>query len=120
GKAQGGGTCVWVPFGGDDRRPDEAKTALNRGADWLARRTILSQGRRAELRELEQGDPELAGEAIRLSLVGSRGAVVTILWSRAIEAQKRNDFHEFEMLVRTVTKLQPHFITPWIFQSWNI
>src|SRR5262249_19081577 len=22
--------------------------------------------------------------------------------------------------IRTVTRLQPHFITPWIFQSWNI
>jgi hypothetical protein len=119
-KTPSGETYVWVPFGRDDRRPDEAKTAINRGADWCARRTILSQGRRAELRELEQGDPELAGEAIRLSLVGSRGLVVTYLWNTAIEKQKRNDFHEFELLVRTVTKLQPHFITPWIFQSWNI
>jgi hypothetical protein len=119
-RATDGSTYVWVPFGRDDRRPDQAPTALNRAADWVARKTILSQGRRAELRELEQGDPELAGEAVRLGLVGSRGLVVTYLWSTALEKQKRNDFHEFELLVRTVTKLQPHFITPWIFQSWNI
>ncbi len=24
------------------------------------------------------------------------------------------------MFVRSLTKLQPHFITPWIFQSWNL
>lgn len=91
-----------------------------RPATWLASHTILDQSRHLELRELDEGDPEVAGSAIRLSLVGSRGLVITALWQAAIEKQKRNDFHEFELLVRTVTKLQPHFITPWIFQSWNI
>jgi hypothetical protein len=37
-----------------------------------------------------------------------------------MDKQKRNDFHEMETLVRFITRLQPHFITPWIFQSWNI
>ena len=118
GRTPSGGTYVWVPFGRDDRA--EAPTALNRAGDWLARKTILSQARRTELRELEQGDPELAGSAIRLAMLGSRGFAVTALWLAAIEKQKRNDFHEFELLVQTVTKLQPNFITPWIFQSWNI
>lgn len=98
----------------------QAATALNRYADRVAARTIMNQATRLELRELEQGDPEIAGEAIRLGLVGSRGFVITYLWHTAIDKQKRNDFHEFELLVRTVTTLQPHFITPWIFQSWNI
>ena len=90
------------------------------GGDALALKTILSQSRELELRELEDGDPEIAGEAVRLGLVGSRGLAVTFLWYAAIEKQKRNDFHEFERLVKAVTTLQPHFITPWIFQSWNI
>lgn len=89
-------------------------------ADAVASKTILSQATRLELRELDQGDPEIAGAAVRLSLVGSRGLVITALWQAAIEKQKRNDFHEFELLVRTITTLQPNFITPWIFQSWNI
>ncbi|MFO0823107.1 MAG: hypothetical protein U0792_08295 [Gemmataceae bacterium] len=53
-------------------------------------------------------------------LVGSRGLVVAYLWSSTIEVQKRNDFHKMDALIRQVTQLQPHFITPWIFQSWNI
>jgi hypothetical protein len=89
-------------------------------ADALAARTIQAQATRYELRELEQGDPEVLGSVARLSLVGSRGLAVTVLWYNAIEKQKRNDFHEFEQLVKAVTTLQPHFITPWIFQSWNI
>ncbi len=86
----------------------------------LSERSIKKQATKYELRELEQGDPEIMGSVARLSLVGSRGAAVTILWYSAIEKQKRNDFHEFEQLVKAVTTLQPHFITPWIFQSWNI
>lgn len=120
GKTPSGDTYVWVPFGRDDRPTASAPTAFNRAGDWLARKTILSQARRTELRELEQGDPELAGSALRLGMLGSRGFAVTALWLAAIEKQKRNDFHEFELLVQTVTKLQPNFITPWIFQSWNI
>jgi hypothetical protein len=91
-----------------------------RAADTVASATIQHQATRLELRELEQGDPELAGSAIRLLMTGSRGLAVTILWQAALEKQKRNDFHEFEVLVQTITKLQPHFITPWIYQSWNI
>jgi hypothetical protein len=89
-------------------------------ADRLAARTIRSQATRYELRELEQGDPEVLGTLAGRGLVGSRGLMVSILWYNAIEQQKRNDFHKFEQLVKAVTTLQPHFITPWIFQSWNI
>jgi len=86
----------------------------------LTDRTIKSQATRHELRDLEQGDPNILGSIAELSLLGSRGAMVTVLWYSAIEKQKRSDFHEFEQLVKAVTTLQPHFITPWIFQSWNI
>ena len=89
-------------------------------ARWAAAHTIEAQAHNLELRELEEGDPEVVGSAMQLSLVGLRGVAVSYLWMTAIDKQKRNDFHEFELLVRYVTKLQPHFITPWIFQSWNI
>jgi hypothetical protein len=37
-----------------------------------------------------------------------------------MEKQKKNQWDELEILVNSVTKLQPHFITPWLFQSWNL
>jgi len=95
-------------------------TAINRTAEKVASRTILNQSLNLGLRELEEGEQELEGSAFRLALVGSRGLVVAYLWNSTIEAQKRNDFHKMEGLIRQVTQLQPHFITPWIFQSWNI
>jgi hypothetical protein len=102
---------------------DLARAPANRAqsaANWVAGKSILNQSLALDLRELEQGETELSGEGVRLGLVGSRGFVVTFLWYRAIDAQKRNDFHKMEDHIRWVTELQPHFITPWIFQSWNI
>jgi len=89
---------------------------------WANDHTIQSQAQRLEVWELDPNESEadISGSALRLALTGSRGIVVTGLWLSAIEKQKRNDFHEFEKRVQAVTKLQPNFITPWIFQSWNI
>ncbi len=89
-------------------------------AQALTSASIQGQAERKELRELDQGDADVLGTALRLTLFGSRGVAITALWTGAIQKQRRNEFHEFELLVRTVTKLQPNFITPWIFQSWNI
>ena len=54
------------------------------------------------------------------SPTGSRGAAVTILWKAAIDKQMKNEWNELELIVRSLTKLQPHFLTPWLFQSWNL
>lgn len=89
---------------------------------WLNAHTIQSRAKELEVWDAnpEESAADLSGSAVRLALTGSRGLVVTGLWLSAIDKQKRNDFHMFEQRVRAVTKLQPNFITPWIFQSWNI
>jgi hypothetical protein len=89
---------------------------------WLNEHSIDSQATRLEVSDVDknESDPDLSGSAVRLALTGSRGLAVTALWYSAIDKQKRNDFHVFEQRVRAVTKLQPNFVTPWIFQSWNI
>jgi hypothetical protein len=89
-------------------------------AQWLTDRSVLGQAERLELRELDQGDPEVTGSLARLSLVGVRGPVITGLWWAANEKQKRNEWHELELLVKAVIRLQPNFLTPWLFQGWNI
>src|SRR5205807_1784303 len=75
---------------------------------------------RLQLREVARGEVELTSSAIRLSLTGSRGLAVTFLWSAAMAKQQKHDWNEVELLVGSITKLQPYFITPWIFQSWNL
>jgi hypothetical protein len=72
------------------------------------------------LREQNVGEVEVGGSALQLSLTGSRGFVVCVLWNWAIEAQKKNRWNELELHVDLLTRLQPHFFSPWLFQSWNL
>lgn len=72
------------------------------------------------LREQDRGEVELTGKFVNLSVTGLRGVLVTALWWKANEAQRKNEWSEMELYVRSVTRLQPHYVTPWLFQSWNL
>jgi hypothetical protein len=82
--------------------------------------TVQAQANKLELTEETQGDPDLLGSITRLVLTGSRGLVITVLCWQADELKKRNEWNKLEVNVRATTKLQPHFLTPWLFQSWNL
>lgn len=81
---------------------------------------LEKQAQSIELREADRGEVELTGSAIRLGLTGSRGLVMCLLWKAAIDKQAKHEWNELELLVNSLTTLQPHFITPWLFQSWNL
>jgi hypothetical protein len=81
---------------------------------------IEPEAERLKLREVAKGEVELTSSAVRLSLTGSRGLAVTFLWSAALKKQERHEWNELELLVGAITKLQPYFITPWLFQGWNL
>jgi hypothetical protein len=72
------------------------------------------------VREQSRGEVELSGALLRLILTGSRGFATAALWLDAQNAQRRNEWNMLELRVRQVAKLQPHFVTPWLFQSWNL
>src|SRR5436190_1864032 len=95
-----------------------------RRIDWsvlgLPVRGIDAQAAELSIREQSRGEVELTGAFVRLGLIGSRGLATCVLWSAAIEKQKKNQWNELEVIVRSLTKLQPHFVTPWLFQSWNL
>jgi len=86
----------------------------------VERMTIQNQAEQLELSEMSQGEVELTGSAIRLMLTGSRGLAISMLWMSASEKQMRHEWNELDLTVKSITKLQPHFITPWLFQSWNV
>src|SRR5438128_1871019 len=92
-------SMVWrgviaVPLGGSAARAAQPFR-------WAANHTIQKQAENLEVWELDEREStaDLSGSAMRLTLTGSRGFVVTALWLSAIEKQKRNDFHEFEQRV---------------------
>jgi hypothetical protein len=72
------------------------------------------------VREQNMGDVELSGSVIRHSLTGLRGVVTAGLWMSAMDHYKKNQWNELEYQVRWLTRLQPHFTTPWLYQSWNL
>lgn len=81
---------------------------------------VKPQAYRLQLREETLGGVNLTSSAIRLVLTGSRGLAVTMLWYNAMDKQKRAEWNELEMIVESITQLQPYFVTPWLYQSWNI
>ncbi len=87
---------------------------------WHRRQIVEPMAYNLQLRETARGEVELTSSAVRLLMTGSRGMATTILWSAAIEKQKKHEWNEVELLVSSITKLQPNFITPWLFQSWNL
>ena len=84
------------------------------------KQNLDAQASKLEIRETDRGEVELTGAALRLSLTGLRGLAVCTLWQSAIDKQKKNEWNELELLINSLTKLQPHFVTPWLFQSWNL
>jgi hypothetical protein len=81
---------------------------------------VDAQARDLSIREQSRGEVDLLGALARITTIGSRGMATCVLWTNAMDAQKKNQWNELELYVRSLTKLQPHFITPWIFQSWNL
>ena len=87
----------------------------------LHRRLIVErQAENLQLREAVRGEVELTSSFVRLSLTGSRGLATTVLWSMAMDRMMRHEWNELELLVNSISALQPYFITPWVFQSWNL
>jgi hypothetical protein len=89
---------------------------LNNIGKW----SIREQSDRLDLVETKQGDVELDGSVIRLLLTGSRGLAICALWISANEKQVRQEWNAMELQIKQIMKLQPHFLTPWLFQSWNL
>ena len=83
-------------------------------------------GRLAELREehhLSQanlGEIDPASETIKLATLGMRGVAANVLWHKATEYQKKEDWTSLSASLEQLTKLQPNVISFWHFQAWNL
>ena len=95
---------IALPFGNPARAGDDGRPS-KRLDDRFARLPILKQADTLELRELDSGDPEVAGSAARHSMLGMQGIVITLLWDQAIQKQMRGEYHDFELLVNIVEQM---------------
>jgi hypothetical protein len=88
--------------------------------------TQSSGGKLAKLRgeyELSQanlGDIDPASETIKLATLGMRGVAANILWEKANDCKKREDWTGLSATLQQITRLQPNFVSVWRFQAWNL
>ena len=70
------------------------------------------------LQPLENAPPVLAFTTVALG--GFRGLISNMLWIRATQLQEDGKYFEMVQLADWITKLQPHFVTVWVHQAWNL
>ncbi len=81
---------------------------------------LEQEAQRLELRELSKGEVELTSSAVRLTLTGSRGLAVTALWMTAMKKKENHQWNELELVLDSITTLQPYFAKAWLFLSWDL
>lgn len=91
-------------------------TAMYPYSQWLG-----DLKRRKDLGEATIGQIDTGSFMLKLALLGgARGVAANVLWTRAIELQKMHEWDKLDQTVNMITKLQPHFLAIWTFQSWNL
>ncbi|NUQ61751.1 MAG: hypothetical protein HUU20_04635 [Pirellulales bacterium] len=83
-------------------------------------------GKLAQLREANQlsesqlGDIDPTSETIKLATLGMRGVATVFLWDKANDYKKKKDWTNLSATLNQMVKLEPHFITVWRHQAWNL
>lgn len=82
---------------------------------------LLEQERqKLEISELNLGEVNMTGEAIRLGTFGLDGVATLILWQKADEYKKKKDWTNLSATLKQLILLVPYFETVWRFQGWNL
>lgn len=72
------------------------------------------------LSQADLGEVDPASETMKLATLGLRGVAVNLLWHKANEYKKTEDWSNLTATLEQLSKLQPNFVTFWKFQSWNL
>lgn len=82
---------------------------------------ILAQQRTEyHLSESNLGEVDPTSETMKFATLGMRGVACTLLWQQANEHKLKENWDGFAAVLKQISKLQPHFINVWVFQSWNM
>ena len=84
---------------------------------------ILAKYRNREnsgLSQTQLGQIDPTSETIKLSTFGLRGVAALVLWEKANDYKMKEDWANFAATLDQIIKVQPHFISVWIHQAWNM
>ena len=72
------------------------------------------------LSQAELGDIDPVGASMQLATFGMRGVAAAVLWEKATEYKKTEDWDNLTATLNQITKLQPNFLSVWKFQAHNL
>ena len=82
---------------------------------------LNEEKKRKDLGEAAIGQVDTGSFMLKLALLGgARGIAANVLWTRAEELKREQDWDRMAATVDLITKLQPHFLSVWTFQGWNL
>lgn len=82
---------------------------------------LLDVKKKKDLGEAAIGQVDTGSFMLKLALLGgARGIAANVLWTRAEELKREQDWDRMAATVDLITKLQPHFLSVWTFQGWNL
>jgi hypothetical protein len=82
---------------------------------------VLAQERvEHNLSQAELGDIDPSSATMKLATMGLGGVAVNLLWERANEYKKKEDWIAFGATLEQIVKLQPNFYKVWDFQAHNL
>jgi hypothetical protein len=82
---------------------------------------LLAQMRHEhQLGQAQLGEIDPASETIKLVTLGMRGVAANILWSKANDYRLKEDWVGLSATLEQIARLQPNFISVWIYQGWNL
>jgi hypothetical protein len=85
-------------------------------SDWLQ-----SRKKAKDLGEATIGQVDTGGFMLKLAMIGGfRGMVANYLWTQARGYEKVHEWDKLKGTVEFITKLQPHFLSIWTYQGWNL
>jgi hypothetical protein len=73
-----------------------------------------------QLSQAALGEIDPASETIKLATLGMRGVAANILWEKANYYKKTKDWTSLSATLEQIVKLQPNFVSVWIYQGWNL
>ena len=82
---------------------------------------VLAQMRQEHhLSQATLGEIDPASETIKLATLGMRGVAANVLWQKAHDFRKREDWVSLSATLEQIAKLQPNFVSVWVYQGWNL
>ncbi len=72
------------------------------------------------LSEAQIGDIDPTSETMKLATLGMRGVATVFLWQKANDYKKKKDWTNLAATLNQMVKLEPHFLTVWRHQAWNL